>query len=462
MSCLRIVSLGFLFYACGMVLTSAFNGAGDTWTPTWINFGIFWLFEIPLAWVLATRTPLGPTGVFWALTLAYSMLAVVSAIIFRRGRWKTRRFEDVQRATCYGATCWTCCVGRAACSCRVRRATCDVPSATCGPRSVVSGRSVVRESHVASCRHVAPWHVEHVEHVALEHVAPSTQHVEHVAPSTQHVARGGSACPSSTISSATPATPSARFPGCRCWPPSSSSRSASGLASTSWCSPGSRRSCCSRCPGVAHARQLVFVEPRSEAGTYPGVSWQEYEDLRDRLRTFDSLIAFRMVPFNVGEPSRNERIYGQLVSGNYFSGLGLTPSAGRFFRAGRGVAVGPSDFVMVVSHGLALSPLRQPGGGDRPEPSRQRSRRGHRRRRPRTLPGHGARPRLLDVGPGHARALAARGLARARLARGEGLRRARAARGRRDPGPGAGGRRGRDARAGPRSIPRATAAWPGR
>jgi MATE family, multidrug efflux pump len=89
--CLRIVSLGFLFYACGMVLTSAFNGAGDTWTPTWINLGIFWLFEIPLAWVLATRTPLGPTGVFWALTLAYSMLAVVSAIIFRRGRWKTRR-----------------------------------------------------------------------------------------------------------------------------------------------------------------------------------------------------------------------------------------------------------------------------------------------------------------------------------------------------------------------------------
>src|SRR5688500_13335808 len=70
-------------------------------------------------------------------------------------------------------------------------------------------------------------------------------------------------------------------------------------------------------PGVAHARDLVFVEPRSEAGTYPGVSWQEYEDLRDRLRTFDSLIASRMVPFNVGDPSQNERIYGQLVSGNY-------------------------------------------------------------------------------------------------------------------------------------------------
>ena len=65
-SCLRIVSLGFLFYAIGMVLTAAFNGAGDTWTPTLINLGVFWAFEIPLAWWLATHTPLGPRGVFWA------------------------------------------------------------------------------------------------------------------------------------------------------------------------------------------------------------------------------------------------------------------------------------------------------------------------------------------------------------------------------------------------------------
>jgi putative MATE family efflux protein len=89
-SCLRTVSLGFLFYAAGMVLTAAFNGAGDTWTPTLINLGVFWLFEIPLAWWLATHTPLGPRGVFWALTIAYSALAVVSAVLFRRGKWKQR------------------------------------------------------------------------------------------------------------------------------------------------------------------------------------------------------------------------------------------------------------------------------------------------------------------------------------------------------------------------------------
>jgi putative MATE family efflux protein len=89
-SCLRTVSLGFLFYAAGMVLTAAFNGAGDTWTPTLINLGVFWLFELPLAWWLATQTPLGPRGVFWALTIAYSALAVVSAVLFRRGKWKRR------------------------------------------------------------------------------------------------------------------------------------------------------------------------------------------------------------------------------------------------------------------------------------------------------------------------------------------------------------------------------------
>jgi putative MATE family efflux protein len=89
--CLRTVSLGFVFYAYGMVMTSAFNGAGDTWTPTYINLFVFWLFEIPLAWCLATRAGFGARGVFIALTVSYSALAVVSALLFRRGAWKTRK-----------------------------------------------------------------------------------------------------------------------------------------------------------------------------------------------------------------------------------------------------------------------------------------------------------------------------------------------------------------------------------
>jgi putative MATE family efflux protein len=88
--CLRIVAYGFLFYAYGMVLGQSFNGAGDTWTPTIINLFVFWLFEIPLAYVLSIVLGLGPRGVFVAITLAFSTLAVVSAAVFRRGRWKQR------------------------------------------------------------------------------------------------------------------------------------------------------------------------------------------------------------------------------------------------------------------------------------------------------------------------------------------------------------------------------------
>jgi Na+-driven multidrug efflux pump len=89
--CLRIVSLGFVFFAFGGVLTQAFNGAGDTWTPTVINLFVFWLWEIPLAYWLAVHAGLGPRGVFIALTVAYSTLAVVSAILFRRGKWKLKK-----------------------------------------------------------------------------------------------------------------------------------------------------------------------------------------------------------------------------------------------------------------------------------------------------------------------------------------------------------------------------------
>ena len=84
---LRIIAAGFPFYAFGMVLTQAFNGAGDAWTPTWINLGCFWCWEIPLAWALAFPAGMGPNGVFAAMAVAFSTLAVVSAALFKRGRW---------------------------------------------------------------------------------------------------------------------------------------------------------------------------------------------------------------------------------------------------------------------------------------------------------------------------------------------------------------------------------------
>ena len=88
---LRIISAGFLFYAYGMVLTQAFNGAGDTWSPTFINLFCFWLFEIPLAWLLAGPLGFGPTGVFTAVLIGFSTMAIVSVVLFRRGAWKRVR-----------------------------------------------------------------------------------------------------------------------------------------------------------------------------------------------------------------------------------------------------------------------------------------------------------------------------------------------------------------------------------
>jgi putative MATE family efflux protein len=89
-SALRIISYGYVFYAWGMVMVQAFNGAGDTVTPTWINVCCYWLFQIPLAWTLSRSLNLGPQGVFLAITIAESVIAVVGIVCFRRGRWKTR------------------------------------------------------------------------------------------------------------------------------------------------------------------------------------------------------------------------------------------------------------------------------------------------------------------------------------------------------------------------------------
>jgi len=88
---LWIMSLAFPLYAAGMCLEGAFNGAGDTWTPTRLNFFCYWLGQIPLAWVLANSFGLGPTGVFISIPVSFSVLALWALVLFRRGRWKQQR-----------------------------------------------------------------------------------------------------------------------------------------------------------------------------------------------------------------------------------------------------------------------------------------------------------------------------------------------------------------------------------
>jgi putative MATE family efflux protein len=86
--CLKIVSLGYVFYAYGMVINQSFNGAGDTTTPTLISFVGFWVFQIPLAYALAEIFHTGPVGVYAAIAIAESLMAVAGIYIFRKGRWK--------------------------------------------------------------------------------------------------------------------------------------------------------------------------------------------------------------------------------------------------------------------------------------------------------------------------------------------------------------------------------------
>jgi putative MATE family efflux protein len=88
--CLRIVSLGYGFYAVGMIVTQAFNGAGDTDTPTLINLFCLWIFQLPMAWWLSQVVGWGPQGTFAAIAISDSLLAVVAVAIFRRGKWKSR------------------------------------------------------------------------------------------------------------------------------------------------------------------------------------------------------------------------------------------------------------------------------------------------------------------------------------------------------------------------------------
>lgn len=85
---IRILSLGYVFYGIGMVMLNAFNGSGDTKTPTWVNFFGFWLLQIPLAYLLVKVFKMGPTGVFIAIPVAETCMSLASFILFRRGKWK--------------------------------------------------------------------------------------------------------------------------------------------------------------------------------------------------------------------------------------------------------------------------------------------------------------------------------------------------------------------------------------
>lgn len=89
-SCLRIISACYVLFAYGMVIVQAFNGAGDTFTPTLINLVCYWIVQLPLAFWLSRHAQLGPNGIFWAILITENLLAAVSILVFRLGRWKMK------------------------------------------------------------------------------------------------------------------------------------------------------------------------------------------------------------------------------------------------------------------------------------------------------------------------------------------------------------------------------------
>ena len=102
-------------------------------------------------------------------------------------------------------------------------------------------------------------------------------------------------------------------------------------------------------PGVDDSSRFYHVEPKADTGTYPGMSWAEYRDLKPQLPSIQELVAFRMAPLNVGEAGQTERTYAQLVSGNFFTALKLQPAAGRFLRADEVERPG-AEPIVVLSH----------------------------------------------------------------------------------------------------------------
>ncbi|MBA2305684.1 MAG: ABC transporter permease, partial [Acidobacteria bacterium] len=114
-------------------------------------------------------------------------------------------------------------------------------------------------------------------------------------------------------------------------------------------------------PGVAGGTRVQLIEPKSDAGLYTGASWLEYRDLRQNLRSFEDVFAARMAPLYAGQPGAVERLFGLLVSDNYFSALGVQPAIGRFFNPDE-VAHAGGDPVVVISYRLWQS--RYQGSSD--------------------------------------------------------------------------------------------------
>lgn len=90
MQALRVLSYGFIFLAVGVIALQAFNGAGDTMTPTWINGLCFWILQIPLAYGLAMGLGMGTLGAYWAIFIADMTFSIVAAMVFLRGSWKLK------------------------------------------------------------------------------------------------------------------------------------------------------------------------------------------------------------------------------------------------------------------------------------------------------------------------------------------------------------------------------------
>ena len=180
-------------------------------------------------------------------------------------------------------------------------------------------------------------------------------------------------------------------------------------------------------PGVSIASRLHLVEPRSEAGLYIGVSWPEYRDLRERLRSMEGLLAFRMIPLYIGESGRVERSTGLLVSDNYFTGLALTPALGRFLRADEVEQPGTAP-VVVISYDYWQTRFSGSPAALGQVDARERGRSDDCRRHPARIQGHGDAARVRFLAAGDARSDGAERLAGARRSRHSRLHRDRHAR----------------------------------